>query len=46
MRMLYSAVVIVNCVSKNDLPTGIVPELGNKKIQKKITKGAKINKFI
>lgn len=45
LPILYStAVAISNCVTKRDLSAGkLVPELGNTKIQKKITKGIQVN---
>jgi len=41
LPILYSAAIAIsNCVSKHDLKSGkLVPELGNRQIQKKITKG-------
>jgi len=46
LPILYStAIAISNYVSKCDLSVGkLVPELGNRKIQKKVTKGIKMNK--
>ncbi len=46
LPILYSAAIAIsNCVSKRDLSVGkLVPELGNRKIQKKITKGIKLSK--
>ena len=46
LPILYSAAIAIsNCVSKRDLLAGkLVPELGNRSIQNKVTKGIKINK--
>ncbi len=47
MPILYSAAVAIsNCMSKRDLSVGkLVPELGNTKIQKKVTKAIRLTKI-
>lgn len=46
LPILYSAAVAIsNCISKRDLLAGkLVPELGNTKIQNKVTKAIRLNK--